>query len=308
MVRKKLKMVDALDNIYVVGKDRYGLSEGSCFLIDAEKNVLLESGNSLAVRKIAEDLSNIGVQELDYIMLTHIHMDHSGGAGFLLDRYPDAEVVVHESGSEHLVDPTRLKKSVEEITGKAFKYFGDIKPIPDENIVPVTGGERFDLGAGHSIQVIYTPGHAPHHTCYYERKTKSLAVGDVAGRYYPEEDMFFPTTPPPNFDLEKNKESLSKLKGLDLDRLFYSHKGWTSEPYGKLSRYENLLEEWVNEIEQATVDLDDKKDIIEEMTRKYRHLVKERGEGGNERIQHIFRMNTEGVLVYLEKRDHQSKR
>ncbi|MEF8874113.1 MAG: MBL fold metallo-hydrolase [Candidatus Thermoplasmatota archaeon] len=294
-----------VDDIYQVGEDRYGLSEGSCFLIDSEKKVLIESGNSLSVNTIVDDLSEIGIQHLDYMMLTHIHMDHAGGAGFLLDRYPDAEVVVHGSGSEHLVDPTTLKKSVEKITGEAFKYFGDIKPIPEEKIVPVSGGERFDLGKGHSIRVIYTPGHAPHHTCYYETKTRSLAVGDVAGRYYHDADNFFPTTPPPNFDLEKNRESLSELEELELDLLLYSHIGWTDRPYEKLSRYKVELEEWVDEIERTYTEREDKKETIREIRKKYGPVLNESGDGAEERIQHIVRMNTEGVLLYLKKRRDQ---
>lgn len=290
------------DNIYTVGKDRYGLNEGSCFLIDSEKKVLIESGNSLAVNTIVNDLSELGIQHLDYMMLTHIHMDHAGGAGFLLDRYPEAEVVVHGSGIEHLVDPTRLKKSVEKVTGEAFKYFGDIKPIPEEKMIPVDGGERFDLGKGHSIRVIYTPGHASHHTCFYETKTRSLAVGDAAGRYYPEEDKFFPTTPPPTFDLEKNMESLSELEELEIDLLLYSHIGWTDRPYEKLSRYEGELKEWVDEIERTSAERDDKKETIRELTKRYRPVLNGSGEGAEETIQHIVRMNTEGVLLYLEKR------
>ncbi|MBS3817383.1 MAG: MBL fold metallo-hydrolase [Candidatus Thermoplasmatota archaeon] len=305
LVKNQVNLVDDLNNIYSVGKDRYGLSEGQCFFIDSEKKVLIESGNSLAFGKIVEDLSELGIKNLDYIMVTHIHMDHAGGAGYLLDRYPDTEIVVHESGSNHLVDPAKLKKSVKKVTGSAFKYFGDIKPIPEENIVPVSGGERFDLGRGYSIEVIYSPGHAPHHTCFLERKTGSLALGDVAGRYYPEKDALFPTTPPPNFDLQENLKTLSRLKDLDLDFLLYSHKRWSDQPNENLSRYEAELEEWVDEIKGISTACDDKEDVIERIIKKYEPKLKRLLDGDDEKVKHILRMNTKGVLLYLEKKPGQ---
>ena len=288
-----------LENVYRVGLDRYALDPGNCFLIDSKKNALIESGTSIVVDGIIDDLHDLGIEELDYIAVTHIHMDHAGGAGFLLDEFPEAEVIVHESGVDYLNEPEPLKRSVKRATGDFFEYWGDIKPIPKDKMIPVSGGERFDLGQSYALEVVQTPGHAPHHVCYYESASKSLAVGDSAGIYFPDSDELVPTTPPPSFDLEEEMKVLEKMKKLDLNRLLYTHEGWSDKPKRMLERYMGRVDGWVSEIRDLRSGLKDE-EVLNRIREKY--LSSWAGMFGRKDFaRYSLEMNTRGVLLYLDR-------
>ncbi len=291
--------VDDLDNIYRVGRARYALDPGNCFLIDSDKKVLIESGTSMVVDKIVEDLSELGVENLDYIAVTHIHMDHAGGAGFLLDEFPNARVIVHESGIEYLNSPGDLKRSVKRATGEFFEYWGDIKPIPEDSMVPVSGGEKFGLGKGFSLEVVETPGHAPHHVCYYESKSKSMAVGDSVGIYFPEADELIPTTPPPSFDREEEMRVLRDLKDRDLSSLLFTHEGWSETPKTTMDRYREKLNAWVSEIKDLRSELDDE-DVIGVIEDRYLSEWTKLF-GREDFARQSLEMSTRGVLLYFDR-------
>ena len=135
---------------------QFGCSQaGAVYHVHGEKHALIETGTSSAYPRIAEALGEI---ELDYIFVTHVHLDHAGGAGCLAHDHPRAEVVVHPRGARHLVDPTRLIESVRTVTGDLFSYYGEAIPVPEERIHVAKDGGRFDLGQGKSCELILSPG------------------------------------------------------------------------------------------------------------------------------------------------------
>lgn len=291
--------VTGTEDAYMVGTGRFGLDPGTSYLVDSERKTLIETGTSTNVTSIVEDLSKLNVDSLDHIAVTHIHLDHAGGAGFLASEFPEAKIIVHEIGSKHLIDPSVLTKSVEKATGRFFKYYGDVKPIPEDRIKPVTGGEEIDLGSERSLQIIHTPGHAPHHVSYYDPTEELVWSGDIGGIYFPDRDGLYPTTPPPNFDLEKNIEMLEYLKNLNPRLLLYTHVGWTDGAKTHLDRYKNKLRDWVLKIERLRSDLDDE-EVREYLKENYDYPLA-KSETYGELAKGWLGMNVRGVIHYLNR-------
>ena len=239
---KRLDSQISMIDINLFGLKRYG----SVYVVQGKKTALVDTGTSHAVTTIVDALAEIGVDDLEYIFVTHIHLDHAGGAGLLAHRYPNAKVVVHYRGARHLIDPARLVESVKAATEDMFEYYGEAVPILPEQIIACSGDEQFYLGDDIVIQTVATPGHASHHLAFFETKTASIFVGDAAG--LSSQDRLLPATPPPRFDLPKALASLEKLKGLNPKRLLYAHFGPESDAIEALDRYAALLPLWVKKI------------------------------------------------------------
>lgn len=297
----RVRRVPGTENVFMIGPELFGITPGSSYLIDSENTILVETGTSRNTPDLLKRISDLGVESLDYIAVTHIHLDHAGGAGYLLEEFPEARIIVHERGAEHLVDPSVLKKSAREAIGELFDYYGEIKPVPRGGIISVSGGEKIDLGGYRELIPIDCPGHAPHHLCYYYSGDEILFTGDAAGIYYSERNELHPTTPPPNFDLEKSLKTLKNLRRLDLSLLAYTHWGWSNTPRENLRVYGDILSDWVEEVEEARDDLGESK-VVELMIQRH---VPEWIESEEERLffGEMVKMDTRGVLDYLGRKE-----
>jgi glyoxylase-like metal-dependent hydrolase (beta-lactamase superfamily II) len=182
----------------------------------------------------------IGDEQPRAIALTHIHLDHAAATGALVRRWPDLEVYVHERGAPHLVDPSRLLASAERLYGEQMEYlWGEILPVPEENVRPLQGGETVLDG----MRVAYTPGHASHHVCYLHEHSGSAFVGDVAAVLIPGTDLIVPPTPPPDIDVERWEESIGIVEGWAPERLAVTHFGAIEDPTEHLPRVRERLRE-----------------------------------------------------------------
>jgi glyoxylase-like metal-dependent hydrolase (beta-lactamase superfamily II) len=180
------------------------------------------------------------------LLLTHIHLDHAGATGALVERFPDLEVWVHERGAPHLVDPARLIRSAERIYGDRMqRLWGRIVPVPEANLRVLRGGETIRVG-GRELDVEYTPGHASHHVVYFDRSDGTAYVGDVAGVRIPPSDFIRPPTPPPDIDVEAWKRSIDLVTARDPSRLALTHFGAVAEPAAHLRRAKERLDEQAN--------------------------------------------------------------
>ena len=166
-------------------------------------------------------LSALGDEEPRGLLLTHIHLDHAGGTGVLVRRFPDLPVYVHERGAPHLVDPSKLLASAKRVYGDEMdSLWGEFAAVPERNIRPLAGGERFD-----GFRVEYTPGHAVHHVSYLHERSGDAYVGDVAGIRIPPHAHTYAPTPPPDIDIPVWLESLELVRGLDPEALCLTHFG-----------------------------------------------------------------------------------
>jgi glyoxylase-like metal-dependent hydrolase (beta-lactamase superfamily II) len=159
-----------------------------------------------------------------HLVLTHIHLDHAGAAGTIVRRHPQIQVVVHERGARHLVDPSRLLDSATRLYGDRMEQlWGEVAAVPERNLIVCRGGERITAG-GRSFAVAYTPGHASHHVCYFDAESGVAFVGDTAGVCV-DNGYVLPPTPPPDIDVEAWLASIDIIGGWHASTLFLTHCG-----------------------------------------------------------------------------------
>ncbi|MGB7589340.1 MAG: MBL fold metallo-hydrolase [Solirubrobacterales bacterium] len=184
-------------------------------------------------------LEAIGDEEPRALLLTHIHLDHAAATGALVRRWPNLEVYVHERGAPHLVDPSRLLASAERLYGDQMdRLWGEIVPVPEGNVHPLTGGESV-LG----MRVAYTPGHASHHVCYMHEDSGTAFTGDVAGVHVPGADLVVPPTPPPDIDIEAWEDSIGIVESWQPEHLALTHFGQVDNPAEHLATLRRRLRE-----------------------------------------------------------------
>jgi glyoxylase-like metal-dependent hydrolase (beta-lactamase superfamily II) len=165
-------------------------------------------------------LEGLGEEEPRGLLLTHVHLDHAGAAGTLARRFPDLTVYVHEVGAPHLVDPSRLLRSVARLQGDIDRLWGPMEPVPEERMRVLSGGETVE-----GFRVEYTPGHASHHVCYLHEATGDAYVGDVAGIRIPPGDYVLAPTPPPDIDVEAWLDSIETVAAWSPASLNLTHFG-----------------------------------------------------------------------------------
>ena len=201
------------------------------YLIKESEEILIEPGPAAAVPSIRDGMSHLGMKNLAYIIPTHIHVDHAGGTGALAQLFPQAKVLVHPSGLKHAVDPSRLIESTKNVFGPDFEAsLGAILPVPESQIKVPEDGEVISVNS-RELQIIYAPGHAPHHIAIFDRAVKGIFCGEALGLPGEGAEPFpLPAVAPPGFDQELYLETMEKLRKLDSQMLFYSHGGIGREP------------------------------------------------------------------------------
>jgi glyoxylase-like metal-dependent hydrolase (beta-lactamase superfamily II) len=215
-----------------------------CWEVD---DVLVDPGPQTCEETL---LGAIGGERPRALLLTHIHLDHSGVAGSLVRRWPDLPVYVHELGAAHLIDPAKLVVSVARLQGEKEMrtLWGEVTPVPEANLRILSGGERILDGA---FRVEYTPGHASHHVSYLHAETGTALVCDVAGVRIPPSGFTLAPTPPPDIDVEAWERSLDVVEGWRPDRLALTHFGDATDAEAQLEAVREALADQVRLVESA---------------------------------------------------------
>ncbi|MDA4126507.1 MAG: MBL fold metallo-hydrolase [Thaumarchaeota archaeon] len=291
------------DRVYLL--DTYAIGQPStvsAFLIKGPKPTLVDCGYSSSYENVLSGLAEVGVMPTDirYLVPTHVHLDHAGAAGRLLREMPNAEVIAHERGVPHLIDPTRLIESSTKVFGKAIMdLYGVPEPIPAERITAVGEEASLDLGGGLTATLMYAPGHAPHQISMMLDESKALLTADAVGIVYPGMKALIPTTPPPSFDPKQLVATVGSLRQTTPSELLVPHFGIRKDVDWVFDQTTQLVERWVDTVRglwKKGMSLDEASEIME------KEILEEAG------VQELpiyasisIRTSVMGIIHYLEK-------
>lgn len=224
------------------------------YLLPAPRPTLIECGPARTSEHVIAGLHALGMDpdDLAYLVLTHIHLDHAGGAGDLAAAFPNATVVVSDVGARHLHDPERLNRSAGQVYGPLFDtVYGPCTPIDEDRLLGVGDGDRIDLGGGRHLDLLYTPGHAKHHIGIHDAGSGAVFSGDSVGVKLPGMTTLRPATPPADFHLEAALASIQRYRERQPTRVYLAHYGPVDPPDEALADAEHRLRLWASVAEAA---------------------------------------------------------
>lgn len=280
----------------------------SAYLISSDEPTLVETGPKTSSDAVHRGLVSLGMrpEDLAHVIVTHIHLDHAGGAGTIARMYPQATIWVSARGAPHLIDPRRLVASTERTYGadKARAIFGEVEPVAGERVRAIGEGDQIKIG-GRTLDVMETPGHASHQVALTDGSTGSVFVGDALGVHLPDVKVLRPATPPPEFDLELSIESIQRIADR-ADLLLLSHFGPVSEVRRLCDLAIERLRHWAEEVRSAMQIDDDLDHVIRALTaRGAREYEQDAGDPIDmERYDVLssIEMNALGIMRYWRKR------
>lgn len=301
----------------IVELDTGFIKEGiaACYLIQSgEEYALIETGIRSTVADISTLLSQFKIsnKQLKYIIPTHVHLDHAGGVGLLMQQYPGAKLIVHPYGAAHMEDPAKLQAGAIAVYGEeAFhKTYGDLIPVDADRII--TADDLFELKLGDRLFTFYdTPGHARHHFCIHDSLSNGIFTGDTFGLAYPElsfdgKPFIFPTTTPVQFNPQDMKDSIRRLMGLNPDRLFLTH-------YGEIKASTYLMDEMnaqIDDFVNLTIEHKDSPNLVSDLSQALQEYLINRKTKQGMSLESSFvkkiikadsQLNAQGLAVWLQK-------
>jgi glyoxylase-like metal-dependent hydrolase (beta-lactamase superfamily II) len=207
------------------------LQDASHLITEGGRAAFVDTGTNYSVPLLLDALQqrDLDVADVDFVFLTHIHLDHAGGAGLLMQELPNARCVVHPRGALHMADPTRLIAGTEAVYGvqETAEMYGVIQPIEQSRIVVAGDEQWFDL-SGRKLQAFFTEGHALHHYCLNDPVSRGVFTGDSFGVSYRELDtefgeLVFPTSTPTHFDPDAAHVSVDRIMACNPKQLYLTH-------------------------------------------------------------------------------------
>lgn len=220
------------DRVTGIDCEMFGEGVLAAYLIDDPEPTLVETGCAAGVDTLRAGVRAAGVEPaaLANAVVSHVHLDHSGGAAALVADAPDLSVYVHESTADYLVEPGALVDSSKRAMGEHFAAVGAPDPLPAENLVRVgDGGTVVETGA-RSLELLHTPGHAPDHIAAWDGRSGTAFVTEAIGSYYGRAGQHLPPVTLPRFDAAAVEDSIDSLRALDPERVVFSHFGVRSDP------------------------------------------------------------------------------
>ncbi len=251
------------DPIFMIDLEAGGVDNFfASYILKGKKAAIIETGPTASIPNLIIGLKKVGVkpENVAYVAVSHVHLDHGGGVGTLLKYLPNAKAVVHPKGAPHLADPNKLWQQSQIVLGKISDIYRQPEPVSPGRIIPAVDGMNFELGKGVSFSVVETLGHASHHQSYLANLGDVVFPGDAAGIYLKQFDVVVPTTPAP-FRLESALSSLNKLAALKPRKMCYSHFGPALRPVQRLRAYAGQLNLWA----ETSVEGLDRGESLEEI-------------------------------------------
>ncbi|MEK6685090.1 MAG: MBL fold metallo-hydrolase [Pseudomonadota bacterium] len=291
-------------------------------LVENGMAALIDTGTSFSIPGVIESLQqkNIAVEDVAYVILTHIHLDHAGGAGECMRHFPNAKLVVHPRGASHMANPIRLIAGAMSVYGEIeFKrVYGEIYPIDADRIIEAPDESRIDLN-GRSLLFLDTPGHARHHNCIYDERSQSFFTGDTFGVSYREFDVnglefVFPTTTPVQFDPDAAHASLNRIMRYEPRYAYLTHYSRIGHLAHHAESMHYLINAHVEIAQRAKTSETDRQSVISKALETL--LLQKISEHGCQltqvEISNLLRsditLNTQGLIHWLDQPTDRFKR
>jgi glyoxylase-like metal-dependent hydrolase (beta-lactamase superfamily II) len=301
--------ITAIDTEYL-----YSGHAAAHLIVDARRAAFVDVGPNSAVPYLLGALEQLGIPRtaVDYLLLTHVHLDHAGGAGALLRELPNARALLHPRGAPHMIDPTRLIAGSRAVYGaeRFQRLYGELVPIPAERVRVVQDGERVVLG-GRTLELIHTPGHAQHHYAIVDQAHASIFSGDTFGISYraldtPGGAFITPSTVPTQFDPEQHLASVDRLLAYRPESIYLMHFSRVTD----IPRLGSSLKEQITDLARIARahahDCEPQRGIRADMLAVWLALARRHGVGlSDARIERALagdlELNTQGLLAWLER-------
>ncbi|MBB6453160.1 glyoxylase-like metal-dependent hydrolase (beta-lactamase superfamily II) [Salirhabdus euzebyi] len=279
---KSISLIDLLD---LGMKERTG-----SYVLHAEELTIVETSASPSIRHLLKGLEKLHIDPKDIknIIVTHIHLDHAGGVGFLLEKCPNAKVIVHPRGKRHLANPTKLIQGARAVYGKMFDaLFHPIFRVPEGRLITKEDGDTLKIGENRILTFYDTPGHANHHFSIHDSFSNGIFTGDTIGVIYPQTkingfEFVLPSTSPNQFDPNAMLASLERIEKLGVEQIYFGHYGMSEKPKDVF----NQIRFWLPKF------LDTGKNILKEYP----------GGTYKEKADHIAKKLTQDVTTFLDEK------
>lgn len=286
-------------------------------VVDGDRAAFVETNTNRAVPRLLAALreQGRGVNDVEYVIITHVHLDHAGGASALMSACPNATLLAHPRAARHAIDPSKLIASAREVYGtEAFDaMYGEILPVPAERVRVMEDGDSVTLGS-RTLTFLHTRGHADHHACVLDSGSNGIFTGDSLGLVYPalqHHGLFaIPSTSPTDFDGPEAKKSLDRILATGAERAYLTHFGEQRDLRGIAATMHTQLDEYGAIADEAFAsELDGEaleRFCDERVGAIFERVLSERGLAGDREAREILKtdrdLNAQGVAFSVKKR------
>jgi glyoxylase-like metal-dependent hydrolase (beta-lactamase superfamily II) len=290
------------------------LQDASHLIVEGGRAAFVDTGTNDSVPLLIDALhqQSLGVADVDFVFLTHIHLDHAGGAGLLMQELPNAHCVVHPRGVAHMIDPTRLTAGTQAVYGveQTQEMYGEIQPIDESRCIVPDDEQWFDLN-GRKMRTLYTEGHALHHYSLNDPSSRGVFTGDSFGISYRELDtaageMIFPTSTPTHFDPDAAHVSVDRIMGCEPEQLYLTHYSRVRD----LDRLAADMHAGIDAYAEMALSNKDEADVFAGIQTAMSDYLKTRArehgfKGDDNALQSILEidilLNTKGLISWLQR-------
>jgi len=313
MPQQVARTTDAGDGVVAIDTLYLRPSADASHLVIADGHAaFVDTGTNSSVPLLLDALRQYDLDpgDVDYVFLTHVHLDHAGGAGSLMQELPNARCVIHPRGAPHMADPTKLIAGTQGVYGKkkAFELYGDIVPIPAARIVEAGDEDSFSFG-GREVRALHTEGHARHHYCLHDPASRGVFTGDSFGISYRDLDtengeFIFPTTTPPHFEPTEAHKAIDRIMAQEPEKLYLTHYSRVNDVGRLAGDMHECLDGFVA-IARRHQDRDDRQQAMESdlfeflYERLVAHGHERRREAMWSLLQHDMTLNSQGLDAWL---------
>jgi len=292
------------------------LQDASHLIVENGRGAFVDTGTNDSVPLLLDALhqQDLDAADIDFVFLTHVHLDHAGGAGLLMQQLPNARCVIHPRGAPHMIDPERLIKGTEGVYGveRTREMYGEIRPIEERRVVVAEDDRWIDFN-GRQMQTLFTEGHARHHYCLNDPTSRGVFTGDNFGISYRELDtakgeFIYPTSTPASFDPVEAHKSVERIMGCNPEQVYLTHYSRVTD----LDRLASDMHAGIDAYEQMALacrDAEDRDDALQDAMYEYlsTRLIKHGFKGDSDAIRSIVQvdvtLNAAGLEAWLNRLD-----